>query len=155
MDFYAHKIPVDNFGDPDPQSSCIKSFRYPAALCSTVLANSLWFRPNLQQGFTLMGDKDNRVGSQHPCTQQQPNELAVRGRRKQQRLVSQLPAWLIFLQLFSLFLSPTSAFSYSICCSSTFEFTKPTHFHFGLPPVEDTRIMPSFTQSLSTSCLSS
>lgn len=57
MDFYAHKIPVDNFGDPDPQSSCIKSFRYPAALCSTVLANSLWFRPNLQQGFTLMGTK--------------------------------------------------------------------------------------------------
>lgn len=87
MDFYAYKIPVNNFGDPGPQSSYNKSFSYPAALCSTVLAAPLWFRSNLQQGFTLMGHKDNRAGSQHPCTQQQPNELAVRGRRKQQRLV--------------------------------------------------------------------
>lgn len=100
-----------------------------------------------------MGDKDNRAGSQHPCTQQQANELAVRGIRNQQRLVLQLPARLICLILFSLLIPNLCFLPLCCCCSSTSEFTKQTHFHPGLPPVEDTRIMSSFTQSISTSCL--
>ena len=82
MDFYAFKTPVDNLGDPGPQSADIKSFRFPAALCCAALAAPLWFRSNLQQGSALMGDKSNRARNQYACAQQQANELAVRRNSK-------------------------------------------------------------------------
>lgn len=121
------------------------------ALRSALLAAPLWFRSNPQQVSALMGDKDNRAGSQHACSKQMSWLLggtAKVGAAAPSR--AHLSASLLSLLIPNLCFLPLYC-----CCFSTSEFTKPTHFHAGLPPVEDTRIMPSCTQSLATSCLSS
>lgn len=90
-----------------------------------------------------MGDKAKRAGSQHPCTQQKPNEPTAGKLGTQQRFVLQLLASFIC----PLLLAPPLFCRSIFCCSSLVEFIKLIRFCPGLPAMEGSRISSSSSSS--------